>query len=457
MALVNFFGAASGLDTGNLINALLEQQRKSRIAPIQKKIETLQNTRSSFSDLSAKLSKLREVTSQFREIYGGAISKTSSVSDESVLVATPSKGALNTSVTINVTQIASNASISFNDTFSQLDSTINPSGPTASLNITIGSGNSTEAVNLTVDNNTTVSDLVANFNQSTDKAVASAVNVGTSSNPQYKIVFNTLKEGTSTGSLIIQDPSALFSGQTVSQATDATLSISGISGSITRESNSISDLIPGVKLDLQKVGTTLLSVYSDSEATSGDIKNMVDALNDIISYTNQNDLVTTENIDGDTRAIFGSLSLTSLDESLISSLKSGLSGASIFGGAVNSLADLGITTNRDGSLRFDERVFTQSMAKDPSSVTKILGNVGETLAKTDGVIDQYSRFGGLLDAARTNTDQEIARMNQRMTDLEKILSRQEENLVAQFSRLEGQISKLQSQGAYLQNILTGLK
>ncbi len=457
MALVNFFGAASGLDTGNLINALLEQQRKSRIAPIQKKIETLQNTRSSFSDLSAKLSKLREVTSQFREIYGGAISKTSSVSDESVLVATPSKGALNTSVTINVTQIASNASISFNDTFSQLDSTINPSGPTASLNITIGSGNSTEAVNLTVDNNTTVSDLVANFNQSTDKAVASAVNIGTSSNPQYKIVFNTLKEGTSTGSLIIQDPSALFSGQTVSQATDATLSISGISGSITRESNSISDLIPGVKLDLQKVGTTLLSVSSDSEATSSDIKNMVDALNDIISYTNQNDLVTTENIDGDTRAIFGSLSLTSLDESLISSLKSGLSGASIFGGAVNSLADLGITTNRDGSLRFDERVFTQSMAKDPSSVTKILGNVGETLAKTDGVIDQYSRFGGLLDAARTNTDQEIARMNQRMTDLEKILSRQEENLVARFSRLEGQISKLQSQGAYLQNILTGLK
>ena len=457
MALVNFFGAASGLDTGNLINALLEQQRKSRIAPIQKKIETLQNTQSSFSDLSSKLNKLRDVTSQFREIYGGAISKTSSVSDESVLVATPSKGALNTSVSINVTQLASNASVSFNDTFAQLDSKINPSGQTAALNVTIGSGNNTETVNLTVDNNTTVSDLVANFNQSTDKAVASTVNVGTATNPQYKIVFNTLNEGTATGSLAIQDPSALFSGQTVSQATDAILSISGISGSITRDTNSISDLISGVKLDLKRVGTTTLSVSSDSEATSGDIKNMVEALNDIISYSNQNDLVTTENIDGNSRAIFGSLSLTSLDESLISSLKLGLSAASISGGAVNSLADLGITTNRDGSLRFDDKVFTQSMAKDPSSATKILSNVGEALAKTGGVIDQFSRFGGLLDTARTNTDQEISRMNQRITDIEKILSRQEETLIAKFSRLEGQISKMQSQGSYLQNILAGLK
>jgi flagellar hook-associated protein 2 len=457
MALVNFFGAASGLDTGTLINSLLEQQRKSRIAPIQKKIDSLQETRSAFSDLSSKLNKLRDLTAQFRDINGGAISKTSNVSDESVLAATPGKGAFNTSVAINVTQLASNASISFNNTFTQLESAVKPSGSNASLSITIGSGNSAETINLAVGNTTTVSDLVASFNQSTDKAVASTVNVGTAGNPQYKIVFNTLNEGTTAGSLIIEDPANVFSGQTVSQATDATLSISGISGSITRDSNSIADLIPGVKLDLKRTGTTTLSILSDSDTTSSDVKNMVDALNDIISYANQNDLITSENVAGNTRAIFGSLALTSLDESLISSLKSGLSSSSILGGAVNSLADLGITTNRDGSLGFDEKIFNQSLGKESSSVSKILSNLGESLAKTGGIIDQFSRFGGLLDTARTNTDQEISRMNQKITDLEKILTRQEETLIAQFSRLEGQISKMQSQGAYLQNILTGLK
>jgi flagellar hook-associated protein 2 len=456
MALVNFFGAASGLDTGGLIDALLEQQRKSRIAPLQKKAATLSETKSAFSDLSTKLNKLKDVAYSFRSISSGVIARSATSSNENVLTATATNGATNTSATVNVTQIASNGTLSFNNTFSSRDAVINPNA-NGTVDFTIGTGASAESFSINVSSTTSVQDFIDSFNNSNDKAVASTVNVGSEASPEYKIVISSLAEGTDAGNLSVTDSSGILAGVTLSQATDAQLSISGISGSITRSSNSISDLIPGVKLQLSKPGTTTIAVSTDTESSATNARELVEAFNELAGFIREKDTVSTQNINGQDEAVFGSLSLTSMDESVLSSIKNGFFSSSLTGGLINSMADLGITTKRDGSLNFDQNTFAAALSKDSASVNKIMANLGDALGSTGGIIDQFNRFGGLLDNAKKSTDEEISRVNQKILDLQRSVSRQEENLIAQFSRLESQISRMQSQGSYLQSIIGGIK
>lgn len=457
MALFNFFGAASGLDTGSIINALLEQQRQARIDPLDQKILSLSDTKSALGGLSEKLSALKDAAAKFRTVSGGAVAKQVSVSDETVLSATASNAAYNTSATINVIQTASNGTLSFNNSLSSTSSAINSGASASTVDFTIGSGSTAESFSIAVDGTTTAQQFVDAFNASSDQAVASTVNVGSASSPQYKIVISSTNEGTSKGQLSATDNAGLFSGQTLDQATDAQFTISGISGTITRSTNSISDVISGVTLNLAKTGSSTITVSSDSETTAAGVEELVDAYNDLVNYIKEKDAVTFTVDKGNQVAVFGALAKSSLDESSLSAIKSAFSASSITGSNVATLADLGITTQKDGTLKFNKDTFTSALSSDPSAVSTITSNLGEQLAKTGGTIDQFTQFNGLIDIAEKATTSEIDSINSKIINIEKNLAKQEESLIGQFSRLESQISKMQAQGSYLESILSSLK
>ncbi len=457
MALFNFFGAASGLDTGSIINALLEQQRQARIDPLDQKILSLSDTKSALGGLSEKLSALKDAAANFRTVSGGAVAKQVSVSDETVLSATASNAAYNTSATINVIQTASNGTLSFNNSLSSTSSAINSGASASTVDFTIGSGSTAESFSIAVDGTTTAQQFVDAFNASSDQAVASTVNVGSASSPQYKIVISSTNEGTSKGQLSATDNAGLFSGQTLDQATDAQFTISGISGTITRSTNSISDVISGVTLNLAKTGSSTITVSSDSETTAAGVEELVDAYNDLVNYIKEKDAVTFTVDKGNQVAVFGALAKSSLDESSLSAIKSAFSASSITGSNVATLADLGITTQKDGTLKFNKDTFTSALSSDPSAVSTITSNLGEQLAKTGGTIDQFTQFNGLIDIAEKATTSEIDSINSKIINIEKNLAKQEESLIGQFSRLESQISKMQAQGSYLESILSSLK
>lgn len=456
MALFNFFGAASGLDTGSIINALLEQQRQARIDPLEKKILSLSDTKTALGGLSEKLSALKDAAANFRTISGGAVAKQVSVSDETVLTATASNAAYNTSATVNVLQTASNGTLSFNNSLASTSTAINSGASAGTVDFTIGTGGSAESFSVAVDGTTTAQQFVEAFNSSTDKAIATTVNVGTSSSPQYKIVISSTNEGTAEGQLSATDNASLFSGQTLDQATDAQFTISGISGTITRSTNTVSDVISGVTLNLSKPGSSTITVASDTETTAAGVEELVDAYNDLLNFIKEKDAVTFQIEKGNQVAVFGALAKSSLDESSLSAIKSAFSASSVAGSSVATLADLGITTQKDGTLKFNKDTFTSALASNPNAVSAITANLGEQLAKTGGTIDQFTQFNGLIDLAEKSTDSEISSINSKIINIEKLLAKQEESLIGQFSRLESQISKMQAQGSYLESIISSL-
>lgn len=464
MSGVTFTGLASGIDSSSIISSILKQRRAAQIEPIEKKITELTETNSSLAKLQELLSTLKSSVDGFREVNGTVLSKSAVSSSESRVVATASNSASNGSYTVNVLSLAKNGSTSFNDRFSStsevVNSSINNSASAVdrTVSVQIGTGAEQESVAIELTNTSTASDFVSQFNATSQKAQASLVNVGTTSAPSYAIVINSNSSGTEKGEIAVSVGTEIssagggaFVSATLSQATDSTFTVDGVSGVFTRGSNSVSDVIGGLTLSFQSTGAAAITVSDDGASTSSSVQNFVDAYNNIIKYIDENDLVSLD--ETGQQPIFGTLAGTSIDENLLSALRSAFSGAATSGNIVNTLADLGITTERDGTLKFDSSKFETAIASDPEAVRSITKNLGETLAGVSGTIAQFTRFNGLIDIAEQGNQVQIDASNARIIDLEKFLSQQEQQLTAQYSRLESVIGKMNSQQSALSGLL----
>ncbi len=458
MALVRFGGIGSGIDTSSIIDALISQQRKVQIAPIEQRLATLNDSVDALSELKGLLSTLSDKASVFRVLNGGALSKLVSSSNESVATAAVSNAAASGSYSISVNSLATRGSSSFNERYSSssdvLISGINDLDLEDDRTIEVEVGG--EAVEIVVSSTTTVSDFISQFNSQSTKGTASLINVGTSSSPEYAISISANSEGTELGTVSITggaSVAAFVADSTSVNATDAEFTMTGIAGTITRNSNTFSDLIEGVTISLSGTGTTNLTVSVDSESTKSKLGELVEAYNAIAQYVTENDQTTLEQDGSELIPIYGSLSEVGVDDSLIQSLRDVIRQTSNESGSVRILADLGITTNRDGTLSFDEDTFDDAISGDPDSVASLLEEIGEEFGGTaSGTVYEFTRYGGLIDITSNQQSDSIRNNQLRLSDLEKRLAETEEQLIAKYAALERIIGSLQS----TQNALTGL-
>ncbi|MDZ4786440.1 MAG: flagellar filament capping protein FliD [bacterium] len=473
MPVVNFSGLASGIDTEALIKAIIDSDRQVKIKPLEKKVTEFTDENAKLDELKTLLKSLKDIGDGFRTVssQGGALTKNTTSSDETVATATADNDAFNTSFQLTVTTLASNGTASFNNTFADTSTVINSGASPSSVVVNIGTGTELETTTLNVDNTTTVAGFVTAFNEASTKAIATAVNVGTAASPSYKIMFSSLNEGTLKGNLSITDASSFFSaGSTIQNASNATFSLQGITGTITRSSNSVSDVIPGVTIQLNKGGalSTTITVGDDVEGSIANVQTFVDKYNEIVAFVYENNLIVPpESTNG--LNTFSPLSKSRLDDNTLSTLRTALSSVAYTGGSqIRILADIGITTQQDGTLKFNgsgssndinASTFSDALAKESESVQEILNSLGRLiggLAASGGVIDVFTRFQGLYENSITTKKNRIDDLNIEISDAENVLTQKETTLRAQFSRFESLTSRLQQQQSSLSAALGGL-
>jgi flagellar hook-associated protein 2 len=242
----------------------------------------------------------------------------------------------------------------------------------------------------------------------------------------------------------------------VSQATDAQLSITGI-GTITRSTNTVNDVISGLTLSLSSIGDSTVKVSEDAATTTTKIQAFIDAYNEVVRYIADNNQITRDESSTEIQNVFGPLASTRTDDNALTALRSAISGSAASGGsAVRIFSDLGITTERDGTLKFDTTRLQTAVATEPSSVSSVLQTFADTVAATGGTIDIYTRFNGLFDISTNSNKTLITNLNQQISEAEKQIARKEEELRARFARLESQMSRLQQQQSSLTSALSGL-
>jgi flagellar hook-associated protein 2 len=266
-------------------------------------------------------------------------------------------------------------------------------------------------------------------------------------------------EGTEKGLIVETAHGAALpntTGYTQSSATNSEISITGI-GTVTRGTNSISDVIPGVTFNLQSAGSSAtIKIQEDVAGTTAKLQDFVDAFNDIVKFVQENNQVIRDESGKETTNIFAPLSSTRTDDNALTALRTAIGSALASGGsAIRVFSDLGITTERNGTLKFDSAKLQSALSSEPSSVSSVIQSFADTVALTGGTIDMYTRFNGLLDLSVNNNKSLITELNRRIADAEKQIQRTADALKERYARLESLMSKLQQQQSSLSGALGG--
>ena len=129
-------------------------------------------------------------------------------------------------------------------------------------------------------------------------------------------------------------------------------------------------------------------------------------------------------------------------------------------GQFNTLASIGITTQRDGSLKLDSSKLNTALASNFDDVAELLGGDDGIFTKLDEKVDDFLASDGLI-ASRNNTF--LAQLKDIDAQRERLTLRVEsfqERIRKQYTNLDILVGQLQSTGDFvtqqLETISAGL-
>ena len=164
------------------------------------------------------------------------------------------------------------------------------------------------------------------------------------------------------------------------EAMNATLVIDGIA--ISKPTNTISDAIEGVTLNLLKAGTTSLAVAQDTAGTKAAVESFVKAYNDLNKTLT--DLSKYDAANKQASILTGDATVRSVQSQLRGLFNTALSSA---GGGLTTLADIGVTFQTDGTLKLDASKLTAALSDSAKDVSTLFAAVGKP---TDSLVSFVS-------------------------------------------------------------------
>jgi len=435
-------GLATGLDTNELIDGLVKI-RSQPLDLLNIQLSEVQATQTSFASLSSKFAALKTAVQALDSAAEFFVRKASS-SATSVVTAAAGSGATAGSVSLTVTQLARISVASSATGVAATDDTI-ASGDGA-FTFTVGGG---AQQSVTVSATTTLADLVSAINGLGAGVTASAVNLGTEAAPDYRLQLTSNATGASNDIAIVTDDTNL--GVTTTQsALNAQFTIDGFAGTFQRESNTFSDVLTGVTFNLVDEGTATVTVVDDAEAITAKVKAFVDAVNDVKSFVAAETQITTN---ADKSVTLGSLATSSTAKRLVDQLQA-LVSAPLAGAdtAYVNLSAVGIATQSDGTLKFDEAAFAAALADDPTAVSELfVGNgTAEGVANTiEAFVDDATGAGGSIFLVTSQLSKDVTSLLDQIDAEQRAIDAFKADLSAQFVALETLVGTLQQTSAFL--------
>lgn len=327
------------------------------------------------------------------------------------------------------------------------DTNLALSAPDMAFSYTMG--DTTTSVDVPAD--TSLSGLVDLINNDTSNPGVTASLIDNGQTDPYQLMLQANSTGEDNRiTMDTQLPDVTLSQQS-DQSTigslNANFTVDGIS--YQRQSNSFSDVIPSVTVNLQGAGDSTVSVASDDSGLQDKITSLVTAYNDVVQeIDSQSTYDTTNNT-------FGPLANTTLQD-LPYDLENIMTqtGAADSSGQVKSMFDLGMQFNQDGTITIDSSTLSQALANDPSGVQSLF--LGDSDKGITGLADSLTnRLTTLLAdngqvAAESNAAQAmIDDTNQQIDAQTALLNKKYALMTTQFVQLDQFMSQMTNESSYL--------
>ena len=242
-----------------------------------------------------------------------------------------------------------------------------------------------------------------------------------------------------------------FSAETVGRSramvkgSDAQVRVDGVL--ITRSSNTISDALQGVSLNLlqSEPGSEIdLTVTRDLEKSVKSVKDFASAYNDVVTFAAGQQLAG--------QPLQSSTTLRRILSSFTQSLRTEVPTA----GAYSRSTLAGLTLSRAGTVDVDDTRLRDALGANLTGVQALFGTAGIGNAMVTATNFASRSVDGTITSAISSITDSNSRLTRRITDAQARVDTRRTALITRFTSMELAISRLQQQGTNLSSAVSGL-
>ena len=492
MATISSLGIGSGLDVNSIISQLVALEKQplqllsTQATSINSKISAVGSIQSQYSSLATLATSLSDPTA-----WQAATATSSNTAAATISV---TSSATPTSLSVNVDQLAQVQSVTSAGVATTTSSGVSTQGTVGAGTMTIqlgtwsgtASGSSpsfaaasgSSAVSISVSATDTVASLAAKINAANAGVVATDFFDGTSDHLQLTsqttgaasgFRVQTTPTDASNLSMMAFDPQTSPTGgmaantASTQYAQDANVRINGLA--VTSSSNTLSDNIPGVTINLQATTTTgygtasqvnapiSMVVSEDTSTAISNVNNFVSAYNSLNSTLRS---LTSYDASTQTGSLFqGDSVILGMQNSLLDTESS----PTTSGGVYSLLSDIGVSRQLDGSLTVDTSALTAA-ANNGTQLQQLFTNTTGN-SDTEGLALKFADYAnGALSATGAVTDeqtalqQELTDNSNQQADVNDHVDAVAASLTKTYSALDGTMASLNALSAYVSQQVT---
>ena len=457
--MITTLGAGSGVDVKSLAQSLVDAEKQPRKALIDGKITKSEAKISGYAAVNFVLSELKKKFSALDDLSDFSAMVVTNNQSNAFAVSTDSTAVSGTH-SIEVLSLAKaqrRTSVGFATSATSLNN-----GGDFNLSLNVGN-NATQSIAIAAAK-ATPAGVVSAINSANAGVTAQLVNTGHATEP-FQIVI-TGKTGIANAFTLTSDIAAgtgLNFSTSLESAADASIKVNGVS--MTRATNTVSDSIPGITLNLKAVtsGSASLDLNRDTAVVKTKLQDLVSAYNDVES-------VLKDAYDKDSKVEGYGASLVS--DSLVQKVRSEIRGiftgtSSTPGTNITALRDLGITITREGKMALDATKVDTALASQFDDMVKMLsqnrtvpttlrtlpsGLAGDAVKTLDAMIN----FNGTISTQSRNTTEQIAKYKVDLKKLDERMTQLLERYSKQFSTMDSLVGQSNSMKTSLKSTFEGM-
>jgi flagellar hook-associated protein 2 len=461
--IVNTLGAGSGIDVKGLAQSLVDAEKTPKKERIDAKIAQSEAKITGFGAVKFALSELKTAFGKLNDASDFSSIKPNNTQPSAFGISTSSTAEAG-SYNIEVLQTAlmqRTASSNFADRATPLN-VISPdtTGTAFSLNLTVGGVDKGDIAVV----NPTPAGMVSAINGAKLGVTAQLINTGSG----YNVVITGETGATNAFSLTSKDSNGVavtgVSFTTPLQtATDASFKINGLT--VSRSSNTITDVIDGVTLDLftSTTGTARVDLNRDTAGIKDNIKGLVKAYNDF-----EETLKILGDRESEVEEFGGALAGESLLQSVRAQVRAMITDTSSTPGTtITAARNVGLSIDRKGVLILDEAKLDTALQASFSEVSTLFsagtnnksiystapgGLAGDAINK----IEKMLLSTGTIEVQSQNTTAKIAKYKEELADLDERMEKLMSRYMSQFSVMESIVGNSKSTRESLKGTFEGM-
>lgn len=441
-------GLGSGVDINKIVSTLVAAETDPKSNQIKRQTANNSAMLSGVASLKSALSVYQAAMKKLNDPAAPAFNAYSATSsNEAAIKATSNNTAVPGSYSIQVENLATSSKVA-SQNFDTGATTPIPEGDLlitqagVTYTVKVGPGATLQTVRDSINSSLAEKGISANLVNGTDGS---------------RLVFSSTKTGEGTDITVDGiDELKIVAGQKMvgngagyidAQAKDANLFVDGLP--VKSKSNTVDSAISGISLDLLSapgVGegkAITVTIGENTEGLKKSVQTYVDAYNTLVkAITN----LTSVSKDADGNTVLGPLTNDPTTRSLLSDLRTQLATES-GGTRLTTLSQLGINTQKDGTLEFNSTKYDAAMKdkKLGADVQQLFTGTNGVFAHMNKAIDPYLQTGGILDSRKNGLDKLQTDLENQKEALDRRITSLTESLTKRYVAMDTLVGKLEAQ------------